>query len=337
MREGKRIGGGRPFTRGHLYRLLGNVIYIGQIGHKGATYPGQHPAIVEPGLWDAVQAKLAENLKGHQTRSNAADPSLLTGLAFDELGVRLQPSHSKKGARRYRYYFRAADSDRSAMRIPATELEKAIVNALVEFLRDEARVMDTLGGVSAGTARTRLKAASDLALRLESVAASERIGILRRLVGRVIIDDESLEIVVRSATLLGDAVMASEDEVTTSIVVPVQLKRCGSAIRLTVRGTDDDKASGPDPRLLALLAKAQRWLSSLTSGRYPSVLAIAQEHGVATKEVTQVIYVAFLAPDIVHRIIKGEQPIGLGTKKLLSMMPPPLDWVEQRRVLGFDR
>jgi len=50
-----------------------------------------------------------------------------------------------------------------------------------------------------------------------------------------------------------------------------------------------------------------------------------------------VIYVAFLAPDIVQRIVNGEQPIGLGTKKLLSMMPPPLDWGEQRRVLGFDR
>ena len=337
VRQGKRIGGGRPFTRGHLYRLLGNVIYIGQIGHKGVTYPGQHPAIVEPGLWDAVQAKLAENLKSHQTRSNAADPSLLTGLAFDELGVRLQPSHAKKGARRYRYYFRAADGERRAMRIPATELEKAVVSALVEFQRDEGRVMDALGSSGAGVVRTRLKAASDLALRLESAAASERIEKLRWLVGRVTVGAESLEIVVRHGAIAGDVDEGPEDEITTSIVVPVRLKRCGLAVRLIVRGSDEDKASGPDPRLLALLAKAQRWLSSLTSGRYPSVLAIAQENGVATKEVTQVTYVAFLAPDIVQRIVDGQQPIGLGAKKLLSMMPPPLDWVEQRRVLGFDR
>lgn len=51
--------------------------------------------------------------------------------------------------------------------------------------------------------------------------------------------------------------------------------------------------------------------------------------------VTRVIYLAFLAPDIVQCIVRGEHPIGLGTKKLLAMAPLPLDWNEQRRVLGF--
>jgi hypothetical protein len=107
-------------------------------------------------------------------------------------------------------------------------------------------------------------------------------------------------------------------------------------VRLIVRGPDKQNARGPDPRLLALLAKAQRWFSSLTSGSYPSVRAIAEEIGVATKDVTQVIYLAFLAPDLLQRIVKGEQPIGLGTKKLLSMVPLPLDWGEQRRLMGFE-
>ena len=34
--------GGKPFSRGHLYRLLSNPIYIGQIAHKGQLHPGQH-------------------------------------------------------------------------------------------------------------------------------------------------------------------------------------------------------------------------------------------------------------------------------------------------------
>jgi hypothetical protein len=89
--------------------------------------------------------------------------------------------------------------------------------------------------------------------------------------------------------------------------------------------------------LLALLAKAQRWFSSLSSGRYPSVLAIAQEQGLASRDVTEVIYLAFLAPDIVQKIVEGEQPIGLGVKKLLAMTPLPMDWGEQRRLLGFER
>jgi site-specific DNA recombinase len=32
--------GGQPFSRGALYALLSNPVYIGEIAHKGARYPG---------------------------------------------------------------------------------------------------------------------------------------------------------------------------------------------------------------------------------------------------------------------------------------------------------
>src|SRR3954447_13594757 len=50
-RDGSRIGG-QPFSRGALYALLSNPIYIGEIAHKGVRYPGQHGAIVDRALWD---------------------------------------------------------------------------------------------------------------------------------------------------------------------------------------------------------------------------------------------------------------------------------------------
>jgi hypothetical protein len=67
------------------------------------------------------------------------------------------------------------------------------------------------------------------------------------------------------------------------------------------------------------------------------VLSIAQEHRLASADVTRVVYLAFLAPDIVQTIVRGEQPpIELNVKRLLAMAPLPMDWAEQRRVLGFD-
>ena len=39
--------------------------------------------------------------------------------------------------------------------------------------------------------------------------------------------------------------------------------------------------------------------------------------------VTRVIYLAYLSPSIVQAIVRGEQPMGLGTKKLLAMAPFP--------------
>src|SRR6516165_12296590 len=39
--------GGTPFSRGHIYRLLSNPIYVGQIAHKDQFYPGQHQPLID--------------------------------------------------------------------------------------------------------------------------------------------------------------------------------------------------------------------------------------------------------------------------------------------------
>src|SRR4030081_3289127 len=39
--------GGQPLSRGALYVLLSNPVYIGEIAHKGVRYPGQHDAILD--------------------------------------------------------------------------------------------------------------------------------------------------------------------------------------------------------------------------------------------------------------------------------------------------
>src|SRR2546430_13161368 len=52
---GKMLGG-LPFSRGHIYRILSNPLYIGQIAHKDIRHAGQHPRIIDPEIWDAVSA-----------------------------------------------------------------------------------------------------------------------------------------------------------------------------------------------------------------------------------------------------------------------------------------
>ena len=49
-RNGIRSGGCR-FSRGALYELLANPIYIGEIRHKQERHPGQHEAILTRELW----------------------------------------------------------------------------------------------------------------------------------------------------------------------------------------------------------------------------------------------------------------------------------------------
>jgi len=53
--------GGKPFTRGRLYRLLTNLIYTGNVEFKGQVYDGEHEAILEAETWESVQQILHRN------------------------------------------------------------------------------------------------------------------------------------------------------------------------------------------------------------------------------------------------------------------------------------
>jgi recombinase/pyridine nucleotide-disulfide oxidoreductase len=56
--EPARLRGGKQFSRGALYHLLSNPIYLGEIRHKHERHPGQHEAIVRRELWERVQQRL---------------------------------------------------------------------------------------------------------------------------------------------------------------------------------------------------------------------------------------------------------------------------------------
>jgi len=57
-----RSTGGGLFSRGHIYKLLSNPIYVGRIAHKGQVHEGQHQPIVIQDLWDRVQQNPARPL-----------------------------------------------------------------------------------------------------------------------------------------------------------------------------------------------------------------------------------------------------------------------------------
>jgi DNA invertase Pin-like site-specific DNA recombinase len=86
--------GGRPFSRGHLYGLLSNPIYTGQIAHKSELYPGQHPALIANETWSAVRDRLRRGLllgadlpssASGDCTNNAVD--LIEAVAFKRRGI----------------------------------------------------------------------------------------------------------------------------------------------------------------------------------------------------------------------------------------------------------
>ena len=323
--------GERPFTRGHLYRILSNPIYIGRVPHKTESFTGNHPAIVDQATWDAVQSQLAANLQGNRQRVGAAQPSLLAGLIYGPAGQRLTPLHATKGSRRYRYYVEQSDDaqEGSTLRVPAQELETLVLNNVIAALRDEHRLLQA-EAPDAGTVKRRLTGARSMAATIEVANTAQRVALIAELLDRVDVHEEAIRIRIRIAALdqgASDAVLAVD--------VPMRLKRCGMAMRLIVREANAPATRQVDAKLVALLAKARRWFEHLSSGRCTSIKEVAALEHVAGSHATRVMYLAFLAPDIVQCIAKGEQPLGLDSTKLMKVVPLPVDWTEQRVVLGI--
>ena len=145
-----RASGGAGFSRGALYELLRNRIYLGQITHKGTPFPGQHPAILKVELWDRVQAQLLANLQARRHRARSTEAGLLTGILFDSSGNRFTATHASRGNRRYRYYARESvtTEDRSlstkAVRLPAAEVEEVVTSRVAHLLGSPQTLLDAL-------------------------------------------------------------------------------------------------------------------------------------------------------------------------------------------------
>lgn len=85
-KDGRSVGG-KPFSRGALYALLSNPIYIGQIRHKEKTYDGQHNGIIPLDLWSSVQEKLTDQASVYKNQKISREVNFLKGLLFDLQGT----------------------------------------------------------------------------------------------------------------------------------------------------------------------------------------------------------------------------------------------------------
>jgi hypothetical protein len=139
--------GQQSFSRGALYTLLGNPIYVGEVRHKGVRYPGQHQPIVDRSVWDKTQELLRLHALRADGKPSGSMSSPLIGKLFDEKGERLTPSHAVKGNRRYRYYVSrsllkgTARKSGQGWRVPALEIERNLAAAAAKILDERPAIV----------------------------------------------------------------------------------------------------------------------------------------------------------------------------------------------------
>jgi DNA invertase Pin-like site-specific DNA recombinase len=351
-----RMSGGTAFSRGHLYSLLSNPIYIGRIPHKGRSYKGEHEALIEVETWEKVQAQLAMNAGRKRGRTSSKHASLLAGLLFTAEGVPFTPSHSVNHGRRYRYYIERSlltpevakrkstthPTDGNGLqskgwRLPAHQIEQLVSNQLTRFLRDRGALLDALQfKKSPDLISAVLARASKLADGCGSGALASNMEVVPVLVRRVTIAQEQVTIEINRKALderLLDREAPSQskgkDRRPIQIEVPVRFRRRGVEAKLIV--PDQRKAtSESDANLVKALARAHDWFGRILRGEASGVGEIACAESLDRTYVTRVICLAFLSPEITNAVLTGRQPTTLTVKWLISSaLAQPLLWPDQ--------
>jgi len=320
--------GGRPINRGALFHLLRNRTYLGEIPHKGASYPGQHPAIISPDIFETVQRKLDEtattlkpNRPAHKSGPHKGAP--LKGVIFDGSGERLSPvSARRKGGATYRYYVsralqtgtrqRAGPTDR----IPAGLVEDLIIDRLrrlgfaagPDAQADWADLRGWIARVEVSPSATTLHLSSDTERRLGDANA-----ILQRLhpEDQLITDGECLK-----------------------IIMPLQfVRRRGVTAAINPNGGGAICRPRLDAALSSALVRAEAWKRKLFAGEVATVDELARSEQMNPTYASRMLRVAFLAPELKRAILDGRQPQGL-TLQAVVTRDVPLSWQGQRALFG---
>lgn len=311
-----RVLGGNSFGRGALYHLLQNRIYLGQVVHRGISYPGEQERIVDDELWDAVQTKLEAN-RGDRRRSRVETGALLGGLLFDDRGNLMSPTYAIKRGNRYRYYISRAlvrgrkQEAGSHGRVAADDLERL----LVEFLAQQFPRREHLTTAArTWSIETRL--------------------LLREIVERVVVREGRVQIFLKDS----DATAATEDPDGQgnklrihNVKLPAAQPRARKEIIVPGESKSTPRRISHD--LVVALARANTWMRDLRARKYQDTEEIARQFKLNDAHVRRLLRFCYLAPDIVEAIVEGRQPRSLTVKRLLKGIPRA--WPDQRVAFRF--
>src|SRR5437660_450084 len=292
--------GGIPFTRGPLAHLLRNRFYIGDVPFKGEILRGEQPAIVDRDLFEAVQAKLSEQVNGHKAARMKSE-ALLIGRIFDDRGNRMSPSHARKGGVKYRYYLSfallqgMASGAGSVRRVPAADIEALVVQSVREHLKPAAPI-DDRSLIDAHVARVEIQP-EQLVIHLAPAKVPDR----QRANG-----DNILNVRWRKTS------STRRREILLPAGLPPQHAR---PIRSESRAL-----------LVASIARGRRWLDELLADADAKAESIAKRERGSIRKSNKTISPAFLAPDLVKAAIAGWLPHGMGVARLADM---PAEWSGQ--------
>ncbi len=342
LATGKTIGGVH-LTNGPLAQILRNRHYLGEINHRGQSWPGEHAAIIDAETFAKVQAKLDGQRVARATRlkSNA----LLIGKIFNETGEKLTPSYAIKQGVRYRYYISTSAMqarDRAAAathRLPAPALEAAAIDALrAKIEKGDARTSES----SARIAAAAIEAATGRAggpRRGPAPSTAPTVTISPVEQARSLIDAHLVRVVVRPDRLEIEYRADPNDPHATETLSIPWVKPVSRVRRAFLEpnssGASSRRMEADERNRLTLgIATARSWLDGLVKGAISDIAELAARHNRSERSIRQTPSLAFLDPALIDAACAGALPRGYGVTRLMDLPPR---FADQWRALGLQR
>jgi len=271
--EKRRKYGGVTYSRGAIYSILRNPLYIGQVRHKQETYIGQHKAIIDMDLWGAVQKKLQNGATTARGIRQSRNINLLQGLLCDCEGTLYSPSHTNKNGRRYRYYLsqnllQYRNHPKGTMaRLPAHEIETAVAKAL----ENEIKAPETLAKLLHVDIEYHHR---EICYIADQDWSSQMCDIVRSTIAKVIVGTDSLTLQVNSNLLKEEicknlrlSLPRSQKSLSKEIIVPFKISRAEKgAIIISAKKCNRDALDLP-PHELKKLVQGIIWRDEHFNGK----------------------------------------------------------------------
>lgn len=341
------LAGGRAFSRGALYTLLQNRIYRGEIIHGDKFYAGQHEPIVDADQWLSVQDKLAANRCNRLLAVDAVSPSLLAGVVFDADGERMTATHTNKRGVRYRYYVSASliEGKRAAnargRRIPAGDIEGLVLDRLRSLFAHKIELCQALAplDLNAETLSIALAKSDQIVRHWTTMPAADLRRLSHAIIEKVVVGDDEIilhfdSVGIRSSLVEGTTSMPFTPEVGPLVVsIAAKLRRAGKGTRLVI---GHNVANKIDAKLVSLVGAAFTTRETVLASPDVSIFALAKRSGNKRDNLTTLMRLSYLAPDIVRAVLEGRQPVELTSNGLIRLAKGlPRAWQAQKPYLGF--
>jgi len=197
---------GKPLTKQTMYKLLHNRMYLGEINHRGQSYPGEHQALITQAQWDAVHALIDTDARQRKRVARGEAEPLLSGLLFTDDGERLMPTYTNKKGKRYGYYTPVLHRRMGAWAsrhgsLPAEPIEALVVEQIVMALQAPhivQRVVDRMHLIRPDLDEPQVVLPMrNLAAMWATLYPAEQRRLAQLRIERVVLGDDGLEIVWR--------------------------------------------------------------------------------------------------------------------------------------------